>query len=74
MIYTINPDNNITAHAAAPAAQDNLVVFASQKELTKATAEWPIARFADVWNAFVAVTSCLILARAKSTTTAFLCL
>ena len=41
MIYTIDTDNNITAYDAMPAAQDNLVVFASQKELSKATAEWP---------------------------------
>ena len=51
--FTIDStDNNITAHAAAPAAQDNLVVFASQKELTKTTAEWPISRLVETWNSF----------------------
>jgi hypothetical protein len=50
--FTIDTDNNITAHAAAPAAQDNLVVFASQKELSKATAEWPISRLVETWNSF----------------------
>src|ERR1022692_3372713 len=37
---------------APPAAQDNLVVFASQKELSKATAEWPISRLVETWNSF----------------------
>ena len=50
--FTIDTDNNITAHAAAPAAQDNLVVFVSQKELSKATAEWPISRLVETWNSF----------------------
>src|ERR1039458_3735505 len=50
--FTIDSDNNITAHAVAPAAQDNLVVFASQKEFSKATAEWPISRLVETWNSF----------------------
>jgi hypothetical protein len=50
--FTINTDNNITAHTAAPAGQDNLLVFASQKELTKTTAEWPISRLVETWNSF----------------------
>src|ERR1019366_4257150 len=50
--FAIDTDNNITAHAAAPAAQDNLVVFASQKEFSKAMAEWPISRLVEVWNSF----------------------
>jgi hypothetical protein len=50
--FTIDTDNNITAHAAAPAAQDNLAVFASQKELAKVTAEWPISRLVETWNSF----------------------
>ena len=50
--FTLDTDNNITAHAAAPAAQDHLVVFASQKELAKATAEWPISRLVETWNSF----------------------
>ena len=31
--FTIDTDNSITAHAAAPAAQDTVAAFASQKEL-----------------------------------------
>jgi Protein of unknown function (DUF3489) len=52
MTFTIDTDNNITAHAAAPAAQDNLVVFASQKERSKATTEWPASRLVEIWNSF----------------------
>ena len=50
--FTIDTDNNITAHAAAPDAQDNLAAFASQKELSNATAEWPISRLVETWNSF----------------------
>jgi hypothetical protein len=53
--FTIDTDNNITAHAAAPAAQDNLAAFASQKELSKIAAEWPISRLVEVWNSFAGV-------------------
>src|ERR1035437_1936201 len=52
MTFTIDTDNNITAHDAPPAAQDNVVAFATEKEFTKATAEWPINRLVEVWNGF----------------------
>jgi hypothetical protein len=55
MIYAIDTDNNITAYDAMPAGQDNLVVFASQKELRKATAEWPAGLLVEIWNAFAGV-------------------
>ena len=50
--FTLDTDNNITTHDAAPAAQDNVVAFATEKELTKLSADWPITRFVEVWNAF----------------------
>jgi len=50
--FTLDTDNNITAHDAPPAAQDNVVAFATEKELTKLSADWPITRFVEVWNAF----------------------
>ena len=50
--FTLDADNNITAHDAAPAAQDNVVAFATDKELTKLSADWPVTRFVEVWNAF----------------------
>src|ERR1039458_4940265 len=52
MTFTIDTDNNITAHDAPPAAQDNVVAFATEKEFTKATTEWPISRLVEVWNSF----------------------
>src|ERR1017187_807299 len=52
MILTIDLDNNITAHETAPAAQEGLVAFTSEKEFTKATAEWPISRLVATWNSF----------------------
>jgi hypothetical protein len=50
--FTIETDNNITAHDATPAAQDNVVAFATEKELTRLSADWPITRFVEVWNSF----------------------
>jgi len=50
--FTLDTDNNITTHDAVPAAQDNVVAFATEKELTKLSADWPITRFVEVWNAF----------------------
>jgi hypothetical protein len=50
--FTLDTDNNITAHDATPAAQDNVVAFATEKELSKLSADWPITRFVEVWNAF----------------------
>jgi hypothetical protein len=50
--FTIDTDNNITAYDAMPAAQGNLVVFASQKELAKVTAVWPANRLVEIWNSF----------------------
>ena len=50
-VFTINADNNITALDAPPAAQDGLVAFATEKQFTKAAAEWPISRLVGTWNA-----------------------
>ena len=50
--FTLDTDNSITAHDAPPAAQDNVVAFATEKEMTKLSADWPITRFVEVWNAF----------------------
>ena len=50
--FTLDTDKNLTAHDATPAAQDNVVAFATEKELTELSADWPITRFVEVWNAF----------------------
>jgi len=50
--FAIATDNNITAFAAnehVPEGQDR---FATEKELAKLSTDWPISRFAEVWNGF----------------------
>jgi hypothetical protein len=53
--FTIDSDNNITAHAELPAGTDQSQSFANQKELAKLTAEWPASRLVDTWNSFAGV-------------------
>jgi hypothetical protein len=53
--FTIDSENNIAAHAAVPANLDNMQAFATEKELSKLSAEWPGSRLVDVWNSFAAV-------------------
>jgi hypothetical protein len=53
--FAIDTDNNITAFAAANQAPEDQPRFATEKEFAKLCAEWPISRFADVWNAFAGV-------------------
>ena len=50
--FTIDTDNNITAFAAAAQVPEGQDRFATEKELAKLSADWPIARFPEVWNAF----------------------
>src|SRR5579872_263362 len=55
-IFTITTDNNITSHAtakdAAKASGDGVLSFTTERELAKATTEWPLSRFVETWNAF----------------------
>jgi hypothetical protein len=51
-VFAINAENIITALDAPPAVQEGLVAFATEKQFTKATAEWSISRLVDTWNAF----------------------
>ena len=39
--FTIDAENNITAHAGLPAGADESQSFSTAKELAKLTAEWP---------------------------------
>jgi hypothetical protein len=60
MYFTIDTDNNITAFAALEDALNHRVgntegTFTTEKELGKLTSQWPIGRFADVWNTFAGV-------------------
>lgn len=58
--FVIDTENNITAFAALEDALNHRIgstegSFSNEKELTKLTAQWPIGRFVDVWNAFAGV-------------------
>src|SRR6267142_2097869 len=53
--FTIDSDNNITAHAGLPAGADESQSFTNAKELAKLTADWPTSRLIDTWNSFAGV-------------------
>jgi hypothetical protein len=53
--FAITTDNNITAFTAAEQVPEGQQRFATEKELAKVSAEWPITRFAEVWNGFAGV-------------------
>lgn len=52
--FTIDADNNITAHTDVP-NDDHLPTFASEKELAHIAAPWPTARLVEIWNSFAGV-------------------
>jgi hypothetical protein len=54
-MFTIDSENNITAHAALPTGADESQSFSTAKELAKLTAEWPMSRLVDTWNSFAGV-------------------
>jgi len=53
--FAIETDNNITAFTAAEQVPESHAHFATEKEFAKLSSEWPIARFAEVWNGFAGV-------------------
>jgi hypothetical protein len=53
--FAITTDNNITAFTAAEQVPEGQQRFATEKELAKVSAEWPIGRFVEVWNGFAGV-------------------
>src|SRR5580692_1573642 len=53
--FTIDSENNITAHAGVPSGADESAVFSSQKELAKLAAGWPVSRLIEIWNSFAGV-------------------
>ena len=59
MIYTIQPDNNITtfdsAKEAKAAMSGDYEQFASAKELAKLAANWPATRLTEIWNSLPGV-------------------
>ena len=59
--FTITTDHNITAFETAAQVQQAIppsgfaVIASTQKEFSKATAEWPISQLVELWNAFAGV-------------------
>ena len=51
-IFTIDADNNITAHASSQEAilVEGAVQFASQANLATVSADWPVSRLAEISN------------------------
>jgi hypothetical protein len=60
MVFTLDPDNNITAHAtpeeAAAASATPFDSFASESELAELIAGWPAGRLLALWNSLPGVT------------------
>jgi len=54
-MFTVDAENNITAHAGLPAGADELQSFSNAKELAKLTGEWPLSRLVETWNSFAGV-------------------
>ena len=52
--FTIDDDNNITAYTSAEEVSQSdaagLIRFDSQATLAKASADWPMSRFVQIWN------------------------
>ena len=53
--FTIDNENNITAFTATEPVPEGHQRFTTEKELSKLSAGWPIARFVEVWNSFAGV-------------------
>jgi hypothetical protein len=58
--FTIDSDNNVTAHTGLPAGADESQSFSTQRELAKLAADWPVTRLADTWNSFAGVARTLV--------------
>ena len=56
--FTIDTDHSITAFETAAQVQQAIppggftVIASTQKEFSKATADWPISRMVELWNSF----------------------
>ena len=52
-VFTIDANNNITAHSELPTAAEG--AFSTAQELAKLTADWPVSRLIETWNSFAGV-------------------
>jgi hypothetical protein len=48
--FTIDSDNNITAHAEKPTTTEGMEAFATEKAFHAMAAKWPANRLIDIWN------------------------
>jgi hypothetical protein len=61
MIFTIDIDNDIRVHETEAQAEETAkavagtIMVRSDKELSKAAAEWPASRLVELWNSFAGV-------------------
>jgi hypothetical protein len=61
MIFTIDNDNDIRVHETDAQAEEaakgaaGTILVRSDKELSKAAAEWPASRLVELWNSFAGV-------------------
>jgi hypothetical protein len=61
MIFTIDNGNDIRVHETDAQVEDatkaaaGIIVVRSEKELSKAVAEWPASRLVELWNSFAGV-------------------
>jgi hypothetical protein len=54
-LFAIDNDNTITPFPAAGQIPEGQEQFASEKELAKLAANWPVGRLAQIWNSFAGV-------------------
>ena len=54
-LFAIDNDNTVTAFPAAEQIPEGQQQFASEKELAKLAADWPIDRLVQIWNGFAGV-------------------
>jgi hypothetical protein len=54
-LFAIDKDETITAFPAAEHVPDGQEQFASEKELAKLAANWPVDRLVNIWNRFAGV-------------------
>ena len=54
-LFAIDNDNTITAFPAAEQIPEGQKLFASEKELAKLAANWPVGRLVQIWNGFAGV-------------------
>jgi hypothetical protein len=53
--FSIDAENNITAFDPAAQIPEGQESFTTEKEFAKLSSEWPINRFAELWNSFAGV-------------------